>query len=377
MRLFLLKILFVSALLPSIGVAQRATLKGTIVNADDFESIPGAHVFLASSKIGTVTNRDGEFELASLPAGAMQVTISMVGFEILIVPIFLKPGETRAVEFELLPQSYEMEEILVEAKRDKKWQRQLKRFTKFFIGESDNASLVEILNPEVLSFDVEKGKFEASAVEPLLVENKALGYRIRFFMSDFLEYRGAVHYQGVTFFEELKPVSNDEETAWKQRRKEAYMGSRRHLMRALVEGRLKEEQFFLYEHNNSQMPQAHELVIEDLYAYQKNSGITLSETDIVYAGADSLTRTLNFNAVIEIEYRGELESPSFLRWQSYKYDAGEVGYQQSWMIAKESKPKTDLNGRLLDPYSLVYYGYLSFEAFAEELPFEYGLSFPN
>ena len=364
---------FLYSLMPNMLAAQPATIKGTIISTDDFEPIPGVHVFVASSMIGTVTDRDGEFILEHVPPGALRLTVSMVGYETLILPVFVRNSEERSLEIDLQPRSYEMGEVTVEARRNKKWQRQLKRFTRLFIGETPNAEQTQIINPEVLSFEIEDGRFSATASEGLLIENLALGYRIRFHMKDFLEYKGAIHYQGVSFFEELEPEHAEQAAEWGMKRLEAYNGSRRHLLRSLIGNRLEAEQFYLFEHRNPKLPQADKLLVDDLYAYQQSAAMPLTARDLVRAGSDSLTRRLEFDTVVEVVYRGELESAAFLRWQSYKYDSGEVGYQQSWMVMRKEEPMVDLNGNLLDPYGLMYYGYLSFEAFADELPFEYGL----
>ena len=354
-------------------VAQQTTLRGTVVSMDDLEPVPGVHVFIASSMIGAVTDRDGEFVLENVPVGALRVTVSMVGFETLILPVFAKHGEEQDLEIDLQPMAYEMGEVTVEAKQDKKWQRRLRRFTRLFIGESPNAEHTDILNPEVLHFEIEDGRFSAKASEALVIENRALGYRIHFHMKDFLEHKGAIYYQGVTFFEELQSTHAEQIDEWQTKRMEAYKGSRRHILRSLVHNRLEAEQFYLYAHRNPKMPQADKLLVEDLYAYQQPSSTLLTATDLVHHGADSSTRSLEFDTVVEVVYRGELESAEFLRWQSYKYDTGTPGFQQSWMVLRKDGAVVDLNGNLLDPYALTFYGYLSFEAFADDLPLEFGL----
>ncbi|MFK7844376.1 MAG: carboxypeptidase-like regulatory domain-containing protein [Rhodothermales bacterium] len=362
--------------MPHVLTAQQATLKGTVISADDFEPIPGVHVFIASSMIGTVTNDEGEYSLTHLPPGAVRLTFSMVGFETLIILVFVKPGEARTLEIDLKPHAFQLDGIIVEARRDKKWQRQLKRFTRHFLGQTPNAGNTEITNPEVLDFTIEDGRFRASASEPLFIENRALGYLIHFHMKDFLEYKGAIHYQGVSFYEELVPEDVSQAAEWKSKREEAYHGSRSHLLRALFHNRLEEEQFELYEHRSPQLPQTDKLAVEDLYAFQLPTQRVREAHDLVHTSTDSLTRRLDFESVVEIVYKGELESSAFLRWQSYKYDSGEVGFQQSWMVMREPNILVDHNGSLLNPYDLMYYGYLSFEAFADELPYEYGLGAP-
>jgi len=76
-------------LLPHALTAQSTTyavIEGSVFSGDDLEPLPGVNVFIASSMTGTVTDSDGEFRLERLPIGALRLTISMIGYEPLILP---------------------------------------------------------------------------------------------------------------------------------------------------------------------------------------------------------------------------------------------------------------------------------------------------
>jgi hypothetical protein len=85
------------------------------------------------------------------------------------------------------------------------------------------------------------------AVEPLEIENKALGYRLSYQLLHFDNYRRSTFYSGTCRFEEMTPADNRQAERWERNRQKAYQGSIRHLMASLVAGTSKQEGFLIYE----------------------------------------------------------------------------------------------------------------------------------
>jgi hypothetical protein len=88
---------------PVSSLAQRITgeLSGTVVDAQG-GVIPGADVALANEASGatrrTVTNRDGFFAFAAVPAGTHTLTVKMPGFRTHeVTGIMLQGGDSRTV----------------------------------------------------------------------------------------------------------------------------------------------------------------------------------------------------------------------------------------------------------------------------------------
>ena len=160
----------------------HATLTGLVLDDDTGEPLAGVHVFIASSLIGTTTDAEGVFRLRRVPLGAQRLVVSMIGFEPIARDLFLEEAQTYEYDFDLSPRVYELGQITVEGERDPRWQRRLKRFIRLFIGETRYAEETEILNPEVLDFEHKEGRFTAWAAEPLIIENRALGYRIQYLL---------------------------------------------------------------------------------------------------------------------------------------------------------------------------------------------------
>lgn len=73
---------FLLCLLVSIGVAtaQTTRVSGTVISADDGESVIGAAVMVPGTSVGTVTNYDGTFSL-EVPQGTRNLEFSYIGMK--------------------------------------------------------------------------------------------------------------------------------------------------------------------------------------------------------------------------------------------------------------------------------------------------------
>ncbi len=177
----------------------RASISGRVLETGTGEPIVGAHVFIANSMIGSVTDLDGNYDLVNVPTGAHRLYVSMLGFESDFLDIMLRTSRAYTFDFELTGSILEAGEIVVEAERDKNWKKRLRKFIRLFIGETTNALETSIINPEVLDFEDKRGTFTAVAAAPLIIENRALGYRIQYFLEDFKSTPSRVQYDGEGF----------------------------------------------------------------------------------------------------------------------------------------------------------------------------------
>jgi TonB-dependent SusC/RagA subfamily outer membrane receptor len=87
----------------------------------------------------------------------------------------------------------------------------------------------------------------AQSVDFLIIQNNALGYRIKYLLSDFTlnsydQNAKQFLYEGSVLFEELKGTPSQEEQ-WKKRRQEVYANSSTHFLRAALNNKLSQEGF--------------------------------------------------------------------------------------------------------------------------------------
>jgi hypothetical protein len=347
-------------LLPLVAAAQpsgQATLTGTVVDAETGDPLPGAHVFIAQSTRGTTTDADGRFRLADVPLGAQRLYVSMLGYVPATRDTLLRDARTYHFQFRLVPEVIDLDGITVTAERDRKWASRLRKFEREFLGTSDRAEQTEILNPEVLSFDGGWGRLEAWAQEPLILENRALGYRIRYFLEEFERVGGTVRYDGEPLFELMAPATPEQAAAWTEARRRAFHGSFHHFLVALLNGRTREAGFLTFRRFSLDRAGGHRMRFR------------LDPQDIIRPGPTPSVHLLDFSNYAEIVYTGEQESDAFLRWHGALWS--DPGPQRSWIELTDGPTRVDRHGEVVDPYGVTVYGYFAFERVADQLPKDY------
>lgn len=95
----------------------QATLSGTVTDEQN-EPIAGANVFLATTKLGTVTDANGRFEIPNVEAGSYMLRISYVGYETAIQTITISNTQSRqTLAIQLAEKAIDIGELIVKATR--------------------------------------------------------------------------------------------------------------------------------------------------------------------------------------------------------------------------------------------------------------------
>ncbi len=228
---------------PLVSLCQHA-ISGKVVSVNG-EALQQASVFISNTSIGAYTNATGAFILNNVPEGNVTIVVSHVGYEVETVVI---PAAAKAKRYiiQLQPKSTELTSVLV-GKYDKRgWKKWGEAFSEAFIGTSVYAKNCIITNKDALYFvyDPKEKQLRAYAQEDLVIENKALGYRMAVTLVDFLYDLSShvVDYQVYTLFSEMAG-SDDDEMQWRKARAEVYSLSLMHFMRALHAQNLRNEGF--------------------------------------------------------------------------------------------------------------------------------------
>lgn len=335
------------------------TLQGVVLDRWTGQPLPGAHVFIAQSMQGTTTSPDGRFELPGIRRGAKRLYASMLGYEPEEYDLFLRADTTYTFAFRLAPRVLKSPGVVVEAERDPEWHKRLKRFEQLFLGVSEWAGECTIQNPEVLRFESRWwGKFTAEASEPLIIENRALGYRIKYFLEEFEASGGVIRWDGEPLFAPLTPSSIAESDRWRENRRRAYHGSFRHFLRALLADRLDEENFRVYRIPRASM----------YHALHRADRFHASRDRILSVDADSVA-VLDFSGRLEVVYRGEPETAAYLDWR--RLQRSPARGQTSQIKLNDPPVRVDRTGKIVEPYGATVYQYFAFERLAELLPMGY------
>lgn len=259
MKKTVISILFI-LLYISVNAQETFTISGTVTNAKA-EQIEAATIFIDGSQKSTITNAKGEFKFSGIGPGTYQIVVNMLGYRsVKQNAVVLEKSVT--LNFTLEEKQIVLDEVIIGDNNQRK--NFLKTFTKYFMGESKNAKECKILNTELIDFSTEKTVLKATSSDFLIIENRKLGYRIKYLLRKF-QYNKAADatiYDGESIFEDIKG-SNEEQQIWKANRKMAYEGSLMHYLRALYKNRTQEEGFLTHIIKNFDFP----LVIDPTPVY--------------------------------------------------------------------------------------------------------------
>ena len=181
-------------------VFAQSRVDGRVTDKESGEPLVGVNIFFSKTTWGATTDNQGFYSLRNIPYGKYEMIISMIGYEVIKQNVFVFDNERISMNFILVPEPIQMKEVIVTAKSNKLWKKNLAIFNRIFLGESKNGQACKILNEYVLSFDVNGGVLQATASQPLEIENSSLGYRIQYFLAEFTVDNYLVRYAGDSFF---------------------------------------------------------------------------------------------------------------------------------------------------------------------------------
>lgn len=381
------------------------TISGIV--KDQKETLPGAGIYISGYKIATVTDADGKFKLPNLKPGSYDILVQMIGYLPFSKNIIIAEKSVQ-VEFLLKQSTTTLNEVVIRA--DPNRQKYINQFKEYFIGKTPNAKICKILNPQVLrvNYDITKSTLTVKTDEFLIVENKALGYRIKY-MLDYFEYNNRtniIYYAGKPFFEELK-ATNAKKKKYIELREIAYYGSAQHFYKSLYKGNSKEEGFIINKIIQIPNPnRAPESTINKNIAALKNTaektGIrkntgridtsllaywikqqqmpktidkflnseVLPDTLVNYYNKD--LKYLNYTNALCVMYTKERESTTYSNSGFWVFRPLYVpDYQLSVAKLTAGPIRFYENGGILDARSLLFEGFWAYEKVADMVPMDY------
>lgn len=97
---------------------SQGKVAGTIVDKETGEGIMFANIVLQETTLGTMTDFDGKFSLAGVPAGTYKMRVTVLSYTDLFVnELEVKDGETTTLNLEMTSAVEDLDEIVVSAKK--------------------------------------------------------------------------------------------------------------------------------------------------------------------------------------------------------------------------------------------------------------------
>jgi len=93
--------------------ASNGTIRGRVTDAADGRALPDAQVIVTGTRLGVVSNANGEYTLANVPAGPRSVTVRRLGYEPATRPAVVTAGEVATVDVALQVSALNLAEVVV------------------------------------------------------------------------------------------------------------------------------------------------------------------------------------------------------------------------------------------------------------------------
>jgi hypothetical protein len=390
-------------------IYAQLEIKGVVYDDSTHKPIEGASVFLSNTSFGTVTDNKGNFKMSISRQGTYTFVVTSMGYATYSKMILIN-NNTGYITISLKPKINQLNDIVVTDQRIKEaiedgWLKYGNFFLDNFIGTSKEARQCILKNRSVIKFVFSKTKNEltASANAPLIIENKALGYAIKYQLENFT-YKYDSRYLSFTGYALFSEMNGNvrKQFYWQQQRKELYKLSIMRFMRALYADKLVENNYMVYRlHTNVVNPEKEKIRIKEMVYDSTHSGNinkhpyekSLSSTEFTYykkvmpqpdtidiIGNDLLTadsivsmesdslKTINFSDHIIVNYTKQ-EIP--LRYKWVHPDAKDSA--SSVLSLANNKPVViNADGSYYNIEDLLYEGFWGWwQRLATMLPFDY------
>lgn len=405
-----MKTLFIIFLLLAFSAesfAQQSFNLSGYVRDKKGEVLPGTGIYVSGYKIATATNNDGHYAL-NLKPGNYDILVQLIGFKAVNKNMVITDKSVK-LDFLLEESVTQLAEVTIKPDPDRA--HYIEFFKSYFLGTTPNAENCKILNPQILRIDYNKenNTLNVKTDEFLIIENKALGYKVKYLINNFqYDYNARiVYYDGYPTYEDLDG-SNSKRKKWAQKRIEAYNGSAQHFFTSLYNNNSFEEGFVinkLIRKPNSERPpdslimanikrlskvqisltgtlriNSHEQDSLSYWYDKKNLPKGISILNKAQISPDTLVhqfnqniKSINFSDVLYVIYTKEREHEAFANriGQSISRPLDMPNYQVSLINLSIRPVYFYKNGSVYNTRSMLYEGYWAWEKVADSVPMDY------
>lgn len=364
-------------LIQSFLSAAQVNLSGHVQSSGNNLAVPDVSIYINNTKIGASSNATGYYQLKGVMPGVYEIIVSHIGYNMISKRVEVK-NENINLDFLVVPKIKDLHSIVVMTKdKREEW---LTIFRQSFLGTSFAADKTKILNESAVLFEAgaTPGAIKAYSEQPLIIENKELGYRVHFDLVEFFyDSREMVTYfKGFSRFEEM---STDAAVLkrYEKNRLKYYYGSSQHFFHALLADDLLKQYFEVTLTSPYDGGSASKENRESEGTISKNKNgermvtHSVARDEILFsAGSGAEKLYLYWKGQLAVKYRKDPYGKN--RFQALGFQSGMLSTGvESGIILLTSPVVLNKKGILENPLSVQYTGYWSYERIATLLPMDF------
>ncbi|SDX94482.1 carboxypeptidase-like regulatory domain-containing protein [Hymenobacter psychrophilus] len=379
--------------------AQTTAISGTVRDSVTRAPLGFASVFLANTTYGSTTDEQGRYVLPDVPPGRYDFVVSYVGYRLYQRSVELRGPAAMQLTPLIAPLSNQLREVIVKGRRHRNISADYWRFVALFLGNSSFSQQCRIINPRdvIVRYDARRQRLTASSARFVAIENRALGYLVRYHG---FQFEADLSQQTVTFlgqpvFSELSARQN--RPLWEKNRKTAYYGSLSHFLRAVHDDQVTAQGYLVQRTRqvaNAQRAQADTLLRQQraaaavgppfvpndsllallaeprLYRYVYTQPMPIDS--VRRLGADG-THWLRFTDQLLVTYGNEPPDPQYRPPAIFISTTPPAPTKQisTLYLLRPGGVRLLANGQMAEPLAVFTDGYWGFEKMGEFLPLDY------
>lgn len=356
-----MKQLLVFLLTPFFSFTQTWMITGKVIE-NSHTPVPFASVYVNNTSIATTADAQGNYTL-KIPFRFKKVELvaSFVGYKSVKKIIERESERNQTYTFQLTSSNI-LAEVKVKAKMDKEWKKHWQIFANGLKGESPFTKNCLILNPEAvrLSYDNVRKQVIATATEPIILQNSAMGFKIMFHMEAFQSDGEKTFFAGNKFFQEIPPEDEKIQKRQQRNRELAYRNSFRNFLVSLTQNQTKENGFELYTSRRVSEVYLHRILLSQEIADGNFKEISAQE--ICFWNPETEQYILHSNQMLFIFALHRFDARSVFVDRPYKY---------SRLVLPNGYLSFNENGWITSPNGMTMYDFWGQEGFANLLPNDY------
>ena len=246
---------FLFSYINNICQEEYGNISGNIIDFSTKKGLPECKYIFSKTTIGTTSDFNGMYYINKLPVGEYILVVSMIGYEPGVKKIEVEKGSNLSADFFLKLKPVELDSV--EIIGDKSLYEQYlieqynyrKLFKKYFLGQTKFSEECIILNEEKINFEKDTlGFIRAKCREPIIVINKALGYKVECLLEHFScnDIKQCVKMIFYPKFTEMEFSDENQKEDFKENREAAYLCSLRRFLLSIVNNDIQHQNYGLY-----------------------------------------------------------------------------------------------------------------------------------